>query len=78
MNREIWKKVAKYDGYIEVSNLGNVRSIIYKNGEKIIRNLTKDLGTREEGMSDKGKVIEDLEKAIWYIKDKMEMIKKGQ
>lgn len=48
MNREIWKKVDKYDGYIEVSNLGNVRSIIYKNGEKSIRNLTKDLGKRKD------------------------------
>ena len=28
----------------------------------------------EEGMSDKAKAIEDLEKAIWYIKDKIKML----
>ena len=33
---------------------------------------------KEEGMSDVDKEIQDLEKAIWYIKDKIEMIKKGQ
>ena len=29
-------------------------------------------------LSETEKTIEDLEKAIWYIKDKIKMIKKGQ
>lgn len=48
-------------------DLGNATKYILRQGHK-----------SEEGMSDKEKAIEDLEKAIWYIKDKIEMIKKGQ
>lgn len=48
-------------------DLGNATKYILRQGHK-----------SEEGMSDKEKAIEDLEKAIWYIKDKIEMLKKEE
>jgi hypothetical protein len=48
-------------------NLGNATKYILRQGHK-----------SEEGMSDKEKAIEDLKKAIWYIKDKIEMLKKEE
>lgn len=46
-------------------DLGNAIKYILRQGHK-----------SEEGMSDKEKAIEDLQKAIFYINDKIEMIKK--
>ena len=46
-------------------DLGNAVKYILRQGHK-----------SEEGMSDKEKAIEDLQKAIFYINDKIEMIKK--
>lgn len=48
-------------------DLGNATKYILRQGRK-----------SEEGISDKEKAIEDLRKAIFYINDKIEMIKKGQ
>jgi hypothetical protein len=48
-------------------DLGNATKYILRQGHK-----------SEEGMSDKEKAIEDLKKAIWYIKDKIEMLKKEE
>ena len=48
-------------------DLGNATKYILRQGHK-----------SEEGMSDKEKAIENLEKAIWYIKDKIEMLKKEE
>lgn len=48
-------------------DLGNAIKYILRNGHK-----------QEEGMSNKEKALEDLEKAIWYIRDRIEMIKKEQ
>lgn len=44
-------------------DLGNAIKYILRNGHK-----------SEEGMSDKDKAIEDLNKAIFYIKDKIKMM----
>lgn len=44
-------------------DLGNAIKYILRNGRK-----------SEEGMSDKDKAIEDLNKAIFYIKDKIKMM----
>jgi hypothetical protein len=35
-NTEIWKDVPNYDGFYQVSNLGNVKSF-YKKNEKILK-----------------------------------------
>ena len=45
-------------------DLGNAIKYILRNGHK-----------SEEGMSDKEKAIEDLEKAIFYIKDEIKILK---
>lgn len=45
-------------------DLGNAIKYILRNGHK-----------SEEGMSDKEKAIEDLQKAIFYINDKINMMK---
>ena len=44
-------------------DLGNAIKYILRNGLK-----------SEQGMSNKEKAIEDLQKAIWYINDKIKMI----
>lgn len=36
MQEEVWRPVSKYLGYIEVSNLGNVRSIIRLVAENLL------------------------------------------
>lgn len=46
-------------------DLGNATKYILRAGHK-----------SEQGYSDKQKAIEDLEKAIFYIKDEIELIKK--
>ena len=33
---------------------------------------------KEEGMADREKEIQDLEKAIWYINDRIEQLKQSQ
>ena len=54
----------------------------------IIRHLDFDTGNAvkyllraghksEEGMTDKEKTIQDLEKAVWYIQDKIKMLTDG-
>lgn len=48
MQNEVWKVVEKYNGYIEVSNLGNVRSIIKTSKGNRVKELAKDLGTRKD------------------------------
>lgn len=45
-------------------DLGNALKYILRSGHK-----------HEQGLSDKEKSIEDLNKAIWYIKDKIKMLK---
>lgn len=45
-------------------DLGNAVKYILRQGHKT-----------EEGMTDTDKAIEDLEKAIWYIKDKIKTMK---
>lgn len=45
-------------------DIGNAIKYLWRNGLK-----------SEEGMSDVDKQIEDLEKAIWYIKDEIKHIK---
>ena len=47
-------------------DLGNAVKYILRQGHK-----------HEEGMSDKEKAIEDLNKAIFYIKDKIKQLKGG-
>ena len=47
-------------------DLGNAVKYILRQGHKT-----------EEGMTDTAKAIEDLEKAIWYIKDKIKTMKKN-
>lgn len=49
MNKEIWKDIAGYEELYQVSNLGRIKRILFKNGkyefakEKILKNvLTKD------------------------------------
>ena len=44
-------------------NLGNVIKYVLRQGLKL-----------EEGMSNKGKAIEDLKKARWYLDDKIKML----
>ena len=39
-----------------------------------IKYLLRHGHKNEQGMSDKAKAIEDLKKAIWYIKDKIKML----
>lgn len=46
-------------------DLGNVIKYVLRQGHK-----------SEEGMSDLEKAIEDLEKARWYLQDKIIMLKK--
>lgn len=48
-------------------DLGNAVKYILRSGHK-----------SEEGYSDIDKTIEDLEKSIWYIKDKIEQLKKDK
>lgn len=48
------------------SNIGNVLKYILRAGHK-----------SEEGMSDKEKQIEDLEKALFYLKDEIKMLKES-
>ena len=45
-------------------DLGNAIKYILRSGHK-----------KDSSLSDKDKTIEDLNKAIWYIKDKINMIK---
>ena len=45
--------------------IGNAIKYLWRAGLKV-----------EEGMTDKQKEIEDLEKAIWYIKDRVNQLKK--
>ena len=45
-------------------DLGNAIKYILRQGHK-----------HEEGMSDKEKAIEDLEKAVWYINDRIKQLK---
>lgn len=45
-------------------DLGNAVKYILRQGHK-----------SEEGMTDTDKAIEDLEKAVWYINDKIEMLR---
>ena len=45
--------------------IGNAIKYLWRAGLKV-----------EEGMTDKQKEIEDLEKAIWYIKDRVDQLKK--
>ena len=44
-------------------DLGNAVKYILRQGQK-----------SEEGISDKDKAIEDLQKAVWYINDKIKML----
>lgn len=46
-------------------NLGNSIKYILRSGHK-----------KEEGYTDKQKTIEDLKKAIWYLNDEINMLKK--
>lgn len=46
-------------------DIGNAIKYIWRHGLK-----------GEEGMGDTAKAIEDLEKAIWYINDEIQMLKK--
>lgn len=46
-------------------NIGNAIKYLWRHGLK-----------KEEGMDDKDKSIEDLKKAIFYIKDEIERIEK--
>ena len=46
-------------------NIGNAIKYLWRHGLK-----------KEEGMNDKDKAIEDLKKAIFYIKDEIERIEK--
>lgn len=46
-------------------NIGNVIKYIWRAGLK-----------HEEGMNDRDKQIEDMEKAMFYLKDEIEMLKR--
>lgn len=41
--KEIWKDVPEFEGYYQVSNKGNIRSLNYKNCKGYIKNLTPGL-----------------------------------
>ena len=48
-------------------NIGNVIKYIWRAGSK-----------HEKGMNDRDKQIEDLEKAMFYLNDEIEMIKRSK
>lgn len=50
---EIWKPIPDYEGYYEVSSLGNVRSVDRKSGQKRCRESNLRWGTRQENEADK-------------------------
>lgn len=43
MNSEIWRDISNYEGHYQVSNLGRVKSLYYRNGQRIIPNREKIL-----------------------------------
>lgn len=45
MEREIWKDIKGYEGLYQVSNLGNVKSLCYRNQKKA-KNLTPQITNR--------------------------------
>ena len=54
---EIWKDIKGYEGFYQVSNLGNVRSLKYRN-QKLVKNLTQrtsNKGYKIVGLTEKGK-----------------------
>ena len=52
------------------------RHLDFYKGNAVIY-LLRSVYKSEEGYEDKQKEIEDLEKAIWYINDKIKMLKYG-
>lgn len=49
MNNEIWKDVCGFEGYYQVSNLGNVKRISHQSNSKKLSERNKTLGTDKDG-----------------------------
>lgn len=57
MENEIWKDIKGFEGLYQVSNLGNVRSLKYRN-QKLVKNLTPQTnnhGYKVVGLGENGK-----------------------